>query len=122
MQPDLILSDLHLPDGNAIDFLTEARRMSPMAEVLVISVLGDEDSILSAIAAGASRYLLKDALPANIYASSMDVLFGGSPMSPPIARLVVIHGRANQAGHTSKKMLELSDPLTPREMEVLISP
>lgn len=119
MRPDLILSDLRLPDGNAIDFLIETRRTSPVAEILVISVLGDEDTILSAIAAGASGYLLKDALPANIYASAIDVLSGGSPMSPSIARLVVMHARASQSGHAAQKVLKLSDPLTPREMDVL---
>lgn len=122
-QPDLILSDLRLPDGNAIEFLIEARQAAPTAEILVISVLGDENTILSAISAGASGYLLKDALPADIYATAMDVLAGGSPMSPSIARLVVMHARASQsaspASASDSKGLGLSDPLTPREMEVL---
>ena len=121
-QPDLILSDLRLPDGNAVDFLIEVRRAAPAAEILVISVLGDESTILSAISAGASGYLLKDALPADIYATAMDVLAGGSPMSPSIARLVVMRARANQP-HSSPgsggEALGLSDPLTAREMEVL---
>lgn len=122
-QPDLILSDLRLPDGNAIEFLIEAKRFAPAAEILVISVLGDESTILSAISAGASGYLLKDALPADIYATAMDVLAGGSPMSPSIARLVVMHARASQSAspvrYSDSKGLDLSDPLTPREMEVL---
>jgi DNA-binding NarL/FixJ family response regulator len=117
--PDLILSDLRLPDGNAIDFLIEVRRAAPTAEILVISVLGDENTILSAISAGASGYLLKDALPADIYATAMDVLQGGSPMSPSIARLVVTYARAAQSGRPVSKAIDLSDPLTPREMEVL---
>lgn len=118
--PDLILSDLRLPDGNAIDFLMEARRAAPNAEILVVSVLGDENTILSAISAGASGYLLKDALPNDIYATAMDVLAGGSPMSPSIARLVVMHARASQStGSYANKRLDLTDPLTPREMDVL---
>lgn len=117
--PDLILSDLRLPDGNAIDFLIEAKQKSPKVEVLVISVLGDEKSILSAIAAGASGYLLKDALPADIHATAMDVLAGGSPMSPSIARLVVMHARNSQATQQEATSLELVAPLTPREKEVL---
>lgn len=117
--PDLILSDLRLPDGNAIDFLIEARKQAPLAEILVISVLGDEKTILSAIAAGASGYLLKDALPNDIYAIAMDVLAGGSPMSPSIARLVVMHARASQSDKYEERILDLLAPLTPREMEVL---
>lgn len=121
MKPELILSDLRLPDGNAIEFLIEVRREVPDAEILVISVLGDENTILSALAAGASGYLLKDALPADIYAAAMDVLAGGSPMSPSIARLVVMRARANQSNKHVHKTLELSDPLTAREIEVLCS-
>ncbi|OYU33878.1 response regulator transcription factor [Novosphingobium sp. PASSN1] len=122
-KPDLILSDLRLPDGNAIAFLVEARRAAPATEILVISVLGDETTIFAAISAGASGYLLKDALPADIYATAMDVLAGGSPMSPSVARLVVMHARANQSGRQpgaqTGAAIDLSDPLTPREMEVL---
>lgn len=121
IRPDLIMSDLRLPDGNAIEFLIEARCKAPNAEILVISVLGDENTILSALAAGASGYLLKDALPADIYAAAMDVLAGGSPMSPSIARLVVMRARANETLHHGHKILELSNPLTSREIEVLCS-
>lgn len=117
--PDLILSDLRLPDGNAIDFLIDARRTAPNTEILVISVLGDENTILTAITAGASGYLLKDALPIDIYATAMDVLSGGSPMSPSIARMLVMRARANQTVHLDKEVIALSDPLSPREMEVL---
>lgn len=117
--PDLILSDLRLPDGNAIEFLVDVRHTAPTTEILVITVLGDEDTIITAIAAGASGYLLKDALPVDIYATAMDVLAGGSPMSPSIARMVVMRTRANQTAHINKKMIDLSDPLSPREMEVL---
>ena len=117
--PDLILSDLRLPDGNAIDFLIDVRQTSPATEILVISVLGDENTIITAIAAGASGYLLKDALPDDIYATAMDVLAGGSPMSPSIARMVVMRARANETTQADKKLIDLSDPLSPREMEVL---
>jgi DNA-binding NarL/FixJ family response regulator len=117
--PDLILSDLRLPDGNAIDFLIDVRHAAPATEILVISVLGDENTIITAIAAGASGYLLKDALPDDIYATAMDVLAGGSPMSPSIARMVVMRARANETTQVDKKLIDLSDPLSPREMEVL---
>lgn len=117
--PDLILSDLRLPDGIAIDFLINARRMSPNIEILVISVLGDENTIFSAIAAGASGYLLKDALPVDIYATAMDVLSGGSPMSPSVARMLVMRARASQTSHFEREAVALSEPLSPRELEVL---
>lgn len=87
--PDLIVSDLRLPDGLAIDFLAESRKQHPSIEILVISVLGDESTIIAAIAAGASGYLLKDALPEDIHSTAKEVLAGGSPISPSIARFIV---------------------------------
>lgn len=114
---DLILSDLQLPDGLAIDFLVEARKQLPALEILVISVLGDQSTILSAIAAGASGYLLKDAAPLDIYATAMEVLAGGSPLSPSIARYVLIQARDAEAANSTKSGEH--SILTPRETEVL---
>src|SRR5690606_42098063 len=54
LRPDLVVADLRLPDGLAIDFLAELREQNPKTEILVISVLGDATTILAAIAAGAS--------------------------------------------------------------------
>lgn len=117
--PDLILSDLNLPDGMAIDFLIETRQRFPKVEILVISVLGDESTILSAITAGATGYLLKDSLPANIHATAMEVLAGGSPISPSIARYVLMRARANRTEDPIELSSNLTEKMTPREMDVL---
>jgi DNA-binding NarL/FixJ family response regulator len=116
--PDLILSDLCLPDGRAIEFLADARKLAPKTEIVVISVLGDEETILAAIASGATGYILKDSFPADVHSLAMDVLAGGSPMSPSIARLVVMQARVHQQSQQVRP-LDLLAPLTPREMDVL---
>lgn len=122
-RPDLIVSDLRLPDGLAVDLLAEARERYPDVEILVISVLGDETTILAAIAAGASGYLLKDALPEDIHATALEVLSGGSPISPSIARFIVRRMRqqaagADEAGATAGAG-EPAAHLTPRELDIL---
>ncbi|OCC22512.1 DNA-binding response regulator [Croceicoccus estronivorus] len=115
---DLIVSDLRLPDGLAIELLAEARECQPEVEILVISVLGDETTILAAIAAGASGYLLKDALPEDIHATAIEVLSGGSPISPSIARFIV--RRARQEGGSPPTVPGRDAPrLTPRELDIL---
>lgn len=119
--PDLIVSDLRLPDGNAVNFLQEVRCQAPRTEILVISVLGDESTVISAIHAGASGYLLKDTSPLDIYSIAMDVLTGGSPMSPSIARMLVMRTRDTRKTHNRRELIKLSDPLSPREIEVLWS-
>lgn len=122
-QPDLIVSDLKLPDGQAIAMLAEARERHPQVEILVISVLGDETTILAAIAAGASGYLLKDALPDDIHATAIEVLTGGSPISPSIARFIVRRMQKHATGSpTSAAGLNASavaPRLTPRELDIL---
>lgn len=117
-RPDLIISDLRLPDGLAVDLLAEARELHPTVEILVISVLGDETTILAAIAAGASGYLLKDALPEDIHATALEVLSGGSPISPSIARFIVKRMRQQVADNTGG-VSDTAVHLTPRELEIL---
>ena len=58
--PDIVLTDLGLPDGSGIDVIECAVRLHPRSEVLVISIFGDEAHVVAAIEAGASGYLLKD--------------------------------------------------------------
>jgi DNA-binding NarL/FixJ family response regulator len=119
-EPDLIVSDLRLPDGLAIGLLAEARERYPAVEILVISVLGDEATIVSAIAAGASGYLLKDAMPDDIHAAALDVLAGGSPISPSIARFIVRRAREGGAVPMTPTQPSADAPrLTPRELDIL---
>lgn len=118
--PDLIVSDLHLPDGMALAILAEARERYPQVEILVISVLGDEATIVAAIVAGASGYLLKDSMPDDIRAAALEVLAGGSPISPSIARFIV--RRAREGGVVPMLNASPSEDaphLTPRELDIL---
>lgn len=114
---DLIVADIRLPDGLAIDLLAEARERYPQVEILVISVLGDETTILAAIAAGASGYILKDALPEDVHATALEVLAGGSPISPSIARFIVKRARAESGARPAP--VQEAPHLTPRELDIL---
>lgn len=122
--PHLIVSDLRLPDGLALGLLAEVREQHPEVESLVISVLGDEATIIAAIAAGASGYLLKDAMPDDIRATALEVLAGGSPISPSIARFIVRRAREGGAVAVAPSQVPAAaDPdvprLTPRELDIL---
>lgn len=118
IEPDLIVSDLRLPDGIAIDLLSEVRQRHPKTEILVISVLGDETTILAAISAGASGYILKDAFPEDIHAAALEVISGGSPISPSIARFIFRRLRTENSTPVMSKSMP-SPHLTPREIDVL---
>lgn len=80
-----MLVDLGLPDGSGVELIREGRRRQPAVESLVISVLGDERSVLTAIEAGAGGYLLKDAEAHGVVAALEQLRAGGAPLSPAIA-------------------------------------
>jgi DNA-binding NarL/FixJ family response regulator len=83
--PDVVLLDLGLPDGSGLSLLEELRSEGKETGVLVISVLGDESSVLRAIERGAGGYLLKDASDSEVIAAIEQLLTGGAPLSPSIA-------------------------------------
>lgn len=93
---DILLTDLALPDGNGLDLIRLAGRLRPTCEALVISMFGDEDSVLSSVEAGALGYIQKDFTPDNIAHTILEMKDGASPISPMIARRVLAKYRALQ--------------------------
>jgi DNA-binding NarL/FixJ family response regulator len=91
---DILLTDLDLPDGNGLDLIRLAGRVRPVCESLVISMFGDEDSVLSSVEAGALGYIQKDFTPDNIAHTILEMKAGASPISPMIARRVLAKYRA----------------------------
>ena len=116
--PDVLLTDLGLPDGSGIDLIRETAQRHPGTDIMVISVFGDEEHVLASIEAGATGYILKDSLPEEFVSLIAQLRAGGSPISPVIARqLLKRFHRKDQIASTAP------DPqaagLTTRESEVL---
>ncbi len=109
----VLITDLRLPDGHGFDLIRLAREERPDMEVMVISVLGDEQSVVTAISAGASGFLLKDARALDIVRSVRDLVAGRSPISTAVARYII------------RVVQEVAPPecpdglLTDREMDIL---
>jgi DNA-binding NarL/FixJ family response regulator len=85
-KPDVLLVDLGLPDISGIEVIRHATQTLPQCECMVVTVFGDEEHVLASIEAGAAGYLLKDASPENFLAGIRELINGGSPISPIIAR------------------------------------
>lgn len=113
--PHVLLLDLGLPDGSGIELIAETRRLLQPPEVLVISVMGDESSVLNAIQAGAGGYLLKDSDDAAIVAAIEQLLQGGAPLSPSIAVHLMRRLQSPPAAGAGRTVVELSA----RELELL---
>ena len=115
--PRVLLTDLQLPDGHGVDLIRETRQRYPDTEIMVISILGDEESVISAITVGATGYLLKDAFPTDIAATVRDLVAGHSPISASIARFIV---RRTQTSVEPPRGPEIDTAkLTPREIDIL---
>jgi DNA-binding NarL/FixJ family response regulator len=84
--PDVLLVDLDLPDGPGLELIRHVAARSDTCEIMVITVFGDERHVIESIEAGASGYLLKDALPTDFLEQIRVLHAGGSPISPVIAR------------------------------------
>jgi DNA-binding NarL/FixJ family response regulator len=113
---DLFILDLGLPDGNGIDLIAEIRaRRGPEPKILVLSVLGDQTTVLAAVLAGADGYLLKDLDSLDIGQQAAAALSGGAPLSPSIAAYVLRYLRGQ---HEQPKPDDDPD-LSPREYELL---
>ncbi len=115
--PRVLLTDLKLPDGHGVELIREVRQRFPDTEIMVISALGDEESVISAITVGATGYLLKDAFPTDIATTVRDLVAGHSPISASIARFIVRRTQ-NSAEPPPGPALNTAR-LTPREIDIL---
>ena len=86
---DAILTDLGLPGMSGIEGIRILRERYPAVPILALTVYDNDDNIFNALCAGASGYLLKNTPPVRLLASLKEVIDGGAPMSPEVARRVV---------------------------------
>src|SRR5215212_5460274 len=87
--PEIILSDIGLPGMNGIEGIRRIKALSPATHIIMLTVHDDHDKIFQAICAGASGYLLKTSSRQTITTAIQDVLNGGAPMHPRVAKLVL---------------------------------
>jgi DNA-binding NarL/FixJ family response regulator len=119
------LVDLGLPDADGREFIRWVTDNQPGASAMVVTVFGDDEHIVSSFAAGAVGYLLKDAPADEIAQHIAELVGGGSPISPSVARRMLQHFKAQHAlvaGHSSPEPMErypTEQALSPREHEVL---
>jgi DNA-binding NarL/FixJ family response regulator len=118
--PDVLLTDLGLPDGSGVELIRALRRRHPQSLAMVITVFADERHVVTSLEAGASSYLLKDGTDAEIGRAIEQLLDGGSPISPSIARHVLKRFHALPASQSGTAPGEpAAAGLSPREREVL---
>jgi len=113
-KPDIILMDIHLPGISGIDCTAELKIHFPEILILMLTVYEDDDSVFNSLEAGASGYLIKKNLDESLFDSIDELVSGGSPMSPQIARKVV-----NSFQKKIKKISDEIENLTNQEENIL---
>ena len=87
--PDVILLDVQLPGMDGIAALGTFRERAPEARVIILTVFDDADKIFRAVCAGALGYVLKSSGIDKIGEAIRQVMEGGAPMTPEVARKVL---------------------------------
>ncbi len=113
---DLVILDLCLPGLSYDQAVRAITTASPNVDILVFTVSEEDETVFSALKAGATGYILKNAQPLQICAALDEIKAGGSPMSPSIARKVLREFRGTPA---SEELKEMISPLSSRETEIL---
>lgn len=112
-KPDIALMDIDMPGTNGLDGLRAIKSENPAVKVLMLTVFDDNDKILSAICLGADGYLLKSTPLEKIIEAVKDVLNGGAPLTPTIAKKIL-----NIIPRTTLSVKE-EEELSPKEKEIL---
>lgn len=117
----LALIDLGLPDGNGISIIEKIHELGSQTLILVVSAWSTQDSLLKAIKAGATGYVLKERDDTEVSLAIRSILRGGAPIDPFIAREILKQISSSESSSSLEQIV--LDPeqenLTQREKEIL---
>lgn len=111
--PDVLLLDIHLPGVSGSEGVRPLRDRFPRMQVLMLTVYAEEERVFESLCNGACGYLLKKTPPARLLEAIVEAHEGGSPMSPDIARQVVV--ALQRTGPLEKP----EQALTPHESRII---
>lgn len=117
VHPDVVLMDMHLPDGNGAQATVAVLEHSPTTRILVLSASSERDDVLDAVKAGASGYLVKSASAAELIDAVTATAEGQAVFTPGLAGLVL--GEYRRMATVPADGGPEPPKLTERETEVL---
>jgi DNA-binding NarL/FixJ family response regulator len=118
-RPDVVLMDLRMPLMDGVEATRLIKESYPDTQIVVLTTFSDDDSVVSALEAGARGFLTKDAGAEEIARAITAVLDGDAPLDPSVQRRMVEMLAGGQRRSKARAKNELPDGLTAREVEVL---
>lgn len=117
----LALIDLRLPDGNGISIIEKIHELGSQTLILVVSAWSTQDSLLKAIKAGATGYVLKERDDTEVSLAIRSILRGGAPIDPFIAREILKQISSSEPSSSLEQIVldPEQESLTQREKEIL---
>jgi len=117
----LALIDLGLPDGNGISIIEKIHELGSQTLILVVSAWSTQDSLLKAIKAGATGYVLKERDDTEVSLAIRSILSGGAPIDPFIAREILKQISSSEPSSSLEQIVldPEQESLTQREKEIL---
>jgi DNA-binding NarL/FixJ family response regulator len=112
LAPDVVLMDLMMPNVDGLTAIGEIHKAHPDMDIVAVTSFIEEDKVTSALEAGASGYLLKDAGADEVANAIRAAHAGEVHLDPQVARVLTQRMRA-------RREEALEEPLTAREVEVL---
>ena len=114
LQPDVVLMDLLMPNMDGVTAIGRIKAEHPEIEIVTMTSFIEEEKVTSALEAGASGYVLKDAEAEEVAAAVRAAHAGEVHLDPAVARLLAQRMRDRKSPKD-----ELAEPLTEREKDVL---
>jgi DNA-binding NarL/FixJ family response regulator len=118
-QPDIVITDLSMPNMSGIELTEKLFTSYPDIKVLILSMFNNEEYIVSAIQAGAKGYLPKQDSTTEILLEAIRTISNGDEFYSPSISKIVLKSFIKNVKNTSVSEVSKKHQLTSREKEIL---